>query len=153
MAGESWLLEKSGSKRHANYTLEWSLLGTSCSRFKIQISGPLAYRLECSTCNIPLIFYFNNAFYEMIASIRHWMEQELRASQLHHHSTILPSKSKQLTTPPKRDATCTWQRTRRQIKEPESSSCWVDVHRGISKECKQWCHNKRCFLSWWEQLM
>ena len=62
-------------------------------------------------------------------------------------------KSKKLTTPPKRDATCTWQCTRRQVKEPESSSCWVDVHRGISNECELWCHNKCCFLSWWEQLM
>ena len=26
MAQESWLIEKAGSKQHANYTLEWSLL-------------------------------------------------------------------------------------------------------------------------------
>ena len=41
----------------------------------------------------------------------------------------------------------------RYIKEPESSSSWVDVHRWISKECELWCHNKLCFLSWWEQEM
>ena len=35
MVGESCLLEKAGSKRHANYTLESSFLDTSCSCFKI----------------------------------------------------------------------------------------------------------------------
>jgi len=30
VTGESLFLEKAGSKQHANYTLEWSLLGTSC---------------------------------------------------------------------------------------------------------------------------
>ena len=43
LAGESWLLEKAENKQHANCTLEWSLPGTSCSYFKIQLSGPLAY--------------------------------------------------------------------------------------------------------------
>ena len=54
MPGESWPLEKAGSKQHANYTLEWSLPGTSCSYFKIQLSGPLAYRLGLwlSGCHI-----------------------------------------------------------------------------------------------------
>ena len=50
-------------------------------------------------------------------------------------------KDKKLTTPPKPrrffGSTCTWQCTRLVkacIKEPESSPCWLDVHRGISKE-------------------
>ena len=34
MVGESCLLEKAGSKRHANYTLECSFPGTSCFCFK-----------------------------------------------------------------------------------------------------------------------
>ena len=45
MVGESCLLEKPRSRRHANYTLEWSLPGTSCSCFKIQLSGLLALQL------------------------------------------------------------------------------------------------------------
>jgi len=44
MVGESCLLEKAGSKWHANYTLECSFPGTSCSCscFKIQLFGRLA---------------------------------------------------------------------------------------------------------------
>ena len=64
-------------------------------------------------------------------------------------------KGKKLTTPPKPrclfGSTCTWQRTR-QVKRTGNSPCWLDVYRGISKECELWCHDKRWFLSWWKQL-
>ena len=33
------------------------------------------------------------------------------------------------------------------------SPSWFGVHRGLPKECELWCHDKRWFLSWWEQLM
>ena len=33
------------------------------------------------------------------------------------------------------------------------SPCWLGVHHGLPKECELWCHDKRWFLSWWEQLM
>ena len=34
-----------------------------------------------------------------------------------------------------------------------TSQCWLGFHRGIPNKCELWCHDKRWFLSWWEQLI